>query len=110
MSRSASRTKLTGHSAENSCSCLTFFFAPTLREGPIENQLVEHLHSLSRESLPRILSSPSTNYLLCLDVSTEAVHSDPQLGAAATVDTTWYGMPALVSPASSMKGCGSRTA
>src|SRR6266699_487433 len=58
MSRSASRTKLTGHSAENSCSCLTFFFAPTLREGPIENQLVEHLHSLSRESLPRILSSP----------------------------------------------------
>ena len=30
------------------------------------------------------------NYLLCLDVSTEAVHSDPQLGAAATVDTTWY--------------------
>ncbi len=43
------------------------------------------------------------NYLLCLDVSTEAVHSDPQFGAAATVDTTWYGMHALVSPASSTK-------
>jgi len=33
----------------------------------------------------------------------KAVHSGAQLGAAAIVDTTWYGMAVFVSPADSMK-------
>jgi hypothetical protein len=50
------------------------------------------------------LRFPLNNYLFyVLTSALKAVHSDPQFGACANVDTMCHGMPVLISPASSMK-------